>query len=620
MAKQAHDLYCAYLVNARDRHGLSFLQPGRFLCPGSLGDVPYLWFAPIDVREHGMFAPHTLGALMAERFETYKQEAVAPFYHDHFRNYSRQIVLVDVLRALLAGRDAFDDTRLALDTILESFRYGHGGILSKLLLGPHIDKVLFAATKADHVPDIQRDHLAALLRNMAAFPAIEVKSSNAQFDVTALASVISTAEDTQEIDGQRLQVVVGRPVGAAKQAKFFVGNVPIRPPRAGCLGLAVPQRAGVRAARDRSRRRSKGSRTSISTWRSNSCWETGCDDGSIRPHGADHRARDRDRRADEIARPRPIGAAGDRHRANRTGDADRAVGGGGRAAAAVRRRDGVITFGLASVAVFFVGWLAVDAAAWISAAFERSAPLGVVAAVAISAGVAGAGAVIARELVSLFRLKNVETIHRRFADQHVPPADARRAIADVLAVVPRERETAAAIESFQRQVQLHHSTAQQIEILSRTVMKPLDHRAEAHVRTAVLRAFGITAISPTALTDAVFFLACGVRMVRGIAASYGHRPTAATTIHLLRRLVLEAGKLGAVDIASASLVQHLGGAVTERLATSAADALYASYRMARLGIIVMDLCRPIPFQENDVPSVTSLVGNVVRRRSEAQPD
>src|SRR5207302_6647597 len=105
--------------------------------------------------------------------------------------------------ALLGGREAFDDTRLALEAILDSFRYGHGGTLSRLLLGPHIDKVLFAATKADHVPDIQRDNLAALLRNMAAFPALEVKSSSAQLDVTALASVISTAEDTQEIEGQR---------------------------------------------------------------------------------------------------------------------------------------------------------------------------------------------------------------------------------------------------------------------------------------------------------------------------------------------------------------------------------------------------------------------------------
>ena len=288
-------------------------------------------------------------------------------------------------------------------------------------------------------------------------------------------------------------------------------------------------------------------------------------------------------------------------------------------AAPARRRDRVVTFGLLGVGVFFVGWLAVDAIGWISAAFERSSALGAVATAALTAGVAGAGAVIARELGSLFRLKSVEAIHRRLAAPDViPPAEARREIAEVLTVVPRGRETEAAIEAFQRQVQLHHSTAQQIELLSRTVMRPLDRSAEGHVRTAVLRAFGITAISPTAVTDAAFFVACGLRMVRGIASSYGHRPTAATTAHLLRRLVVEAGKLGAVDIASASLVQHLGGAVTERLATSAADALYAAYRMARLGIIVMDLCRPVPFQENEIPSVTSLVSNVVRRRPEPE--
>ncbi len=238
-ARRAHDLYCAFLLEARDQHGLSFLQPGRFLCRGSLADAPYLWFAPLDVPEDAApFSPNTLSALMEERFEVYKREVVARFYEDHFRKYSRQIVLVDVLRALLAGREAFEDARLALEAILQSFRYGGGGFLSKLLFGPHVDKVLFAATKADHVPDIQRDHLAELLRNMAAFPAIEVKSSNAQIDVTALASVISTAEDTQEIDGQRVQVVVGRPVGGNKQAKFFVGNVPIRPPRPDAWGSA----------------------------------------------------------------------------------------------------------------------------------------------------------------------------------------------------------------------------------------------------------------------------------------------------------------------------------------------------------------------------------------------
>jgi putative membrane protein len=281
------------------------------------------------------------------------------------------------------------------------------------------------------------------------------------------------------------------------------------------------------------------------------------------------------------------------------------------------KRDPIVTFGLVGVAVLLGGWLTVDAVGWIATAFERSGVLGILAAVAVVAGVSGAGAVIAREVASLMRLKSVEAVRRRFSED-LAPAQMRAGVAEVLAVLPRDHETRRAIEAFQRQCTGRHGRVQQMELLSRTVLQPLDHRAEAHVRTSVLRAFGITAISPTALTDAVFFLACGVRMVRAIASCYGHRPTAAATLHLLRRLLLEAGKLGAVDLASASLVQHLGGAVTERFATSTAEALYAAYRMARLGIIVMDLCRPLAFRADEIPSVASWVAGVVRRRSVPQ--
>jgi putative membrane protein len=276
----------------------------------------------------------------------------------------------------------------------------------------------------------------------------------------------------------------------------------------------------------------------------------------------------------------------------------------------------VRSFALGALAVGVTGWFVVDAYWWIAAAFERSMTLGTLAATAVVAAVAGAGTIIAREVTSLWRLRNVETIRAQFEQEIVSPPQARKAIADILAVVPRERETQAAIETFQRQVQLHHNVAQQVEILSRTVMRPLDAQAEEHVRAAVLRAFGITAISPTALSDALFFLAVGVRMVRRIAATYGHRPTTAATIHLLRRLVIEAGKLGAIDIASTSIAQQLGGAMAERLATTAADAFYASYRMGRLGVIVMDMCRPIPFQEDEVPKISAMVMNVIRQRGE----
>jgi putative membrane protein len=274
------------------------------------------------------------------------------------------------------------------------------------------------------------------------------------------------------------------------------------------------------------------------------------------------------------------------------------------------------SFGLAGLGVFVTGWFIVDAYWWVAAAFERSTALGTLAATAVVAGVAGAGALIAREVTSLWRLRNVETIRQRFDQDIVSPREAQKIIADIVAVVPREPATQAALETYQRQVQPHHNVAQQVEILSRTVMKPLDARAEEHIRAAVVRAFGITAISPTALSDALFFLAVGVRMVRRIAATYGHRPTAAATVHLLRRLLVEAGKLGVVDIASTSLAQQLGGALVERVATTAADAFYASYRMARLGVIVMDMCRPIPFREDEMPRITTMVTNVLRQRQE----
>jgi hypothetical protein len=79
--------------------------------------------------------------------------------------------------------------------------------------------------------------------------------------------------------------------------------------------------------------------------------------------------------------------------------------------------------------------------------------------------------------------------------------------------------------------------------------------------------------------------------------------------------VLEAGKLGAV-ISPASPEVHRG-AVTSALRFGGDAAPHVS-PMARLDR--QRPCWPIPFQENDVPSVTSLVGNVVRRRSEAQTD
>lgn len=291
-----------------------------------------------------------------------------------------------------------------------------------------------------------------------------------------------------------------------------------------------------------------------------------------------------------------------------------------------RRRRGyslTMKLGLAGLAAAFCGWLLVDLYLWIASAFNFSTWLGWAAAAAMGTGVSAAITITAHEMRSYLALKSVESNQHRLEPpwESMRPDDVRKVIREVIAEVPKDRESKAAIEAFQRKVRPHHSPAQQIELLSHTVMTPLDQRAESAVRQASARAFGITAISPTAITDAVFFIATSVRMVRRIAACYGHRPTALATAHLLRRLVVEAGKLGAVDFAGAALSQHIGGAVAERVAAGAAESMYATQRMARLGLATMSLCRPVPFRRAELPGIfSSLIGNYFTRLKETRQE
>jgi len=271
-----------------------------------------------------------------------------------------------------------------------------------------------------------------------------------------------------------------------------------------------------------------------------------------------------------------------------------------------RRWDRAIRTGLWGLGLGLGGWLVIDSYEWVVDAFARGPVLGGLSLAAIVGVLGGGGLVIGRELTSFLALRRVEHDHDLLNEAtRLRSGEMRSAIRRVLAVVPKDRDTESAIESYQRQVQAHHTPAQQVELLSHTVMRPLDARARAVVRRATGRTFGLTALAPTALIDTVLFAALSVHMLRGIAACYGHRPTAAATAHLIRRLIFEAGKLAAIDLAGMTIAQHLSGAVAERLAADSVHSLYAAQRIARIGLIAMSMCRPVPFQAEEVPNMFS---------------
>ena len=215
LIQRAHILYKEALKACQTQHGLRYLQPGRFLCPGPEGaEMPFLWFFPMEVPD-GAPLPGSVAELLVGRFERYKQHIRDRFVVPHLRRFNRQVLLVDVLTPLYAGQAAFEDTARAIGEVTSSLAH------------QKIGRVCVAATKADHVPELTRANLRELVRVLAR-AASRPRATDA-ITFRTVASINSTEEGQGKIGDNDVAVVKGMVEG--KLRPFFVGQVPsIWPP------------------------------------------------------------------------------------------------------------------------------------------------------------------------------------------------------------------------------------------------------------------------------------------------------------------------------------------------------------------------------------------------------
>ncbi len=211
-ARRLSDVFATYLKACKsDERSLSTLPPGRFLLPGDLDGSPALTFAPLpNLPEHR--APKgSLRAMMERRYEAYKTVVVKPFFREHFARLDRQIVLIDALQAVNRGTEAVQDLERALADVLACFRPGSNSLLSSLL-GRRIDKVLVAATKADHLHHESHDRLEKMTARLVDRAVQRIGMAGAGIEVMAIASVRATREATVNEGGEALPVIVGTPM------------------------------------------------------------------------------------------------------------------------------------------------------------------------------------------------------------------------------------------------------------------------------------------------------------------------------------------------------------------------------------------------------------------------
>ena len=161
-----------------------------------------------------------------------------PFFRDHFARLDRQVVLVDALTAINAGPAAIADLQRTLESVLACFRPGASTWLSSIL-PRRIDRLLFAATKADHLHHSSHDRLEAILRLVTDKAIARASFAGAEVKVMALAALRATREVEAQLGRQRLPCIVGTPLPGERlgsktydgrtEAAVFPGDLPEDP-------------------------------------------------------------------------------------------------------------------------------------------------------------------------------------------------------------------------------------------------------------------------------------------------------------------------------------------------------------------------------------------------------
>jgi len=199
------------------------LGPGRFLLPGELEGSPLLTFAPLRPAERGPVSRGSLRRLMEERFQAYQERVVRAFHQKHFARLDRQIVLIDLAGHLSQEEERADASAQALDGVLAALRIGGSSWLPRWL-APRIDRVLFAATKADHLPSDQHQALQEQLRRKLDASLRRTAYSGARLETMPLASIRATRE--VEARGEARRYVAGTPLRGDEALAHYPGKIP----------------------------------------------------------------------------------------------------------------------------------------------------------------------------------------------------------------------------------------------------------------------------------------------------------------------------------------------------------------------------------------------------------
>jgi putative membrane protein len=259
-------------------------------------------------------------------------------------------------------------------------------------------------------------------------------------------------------------------------------------------------------------------------------------------------------------------------------------------------------------ATLLIALLGLEAYDLLAGLFERSPLVGTGFALLIALVAAGAIGVLWRELADLRRLDRAEQL--REAGERLLPSEvhgqADAYIARLEQLYRGRADLAGTVERFHHQTSDALSDGEQVRLFARTVLAPLDRQGRRLVIRGARDIGALTALSPLGILDGLIVLWRTLSMLRAIAALYGVRPGAAASIRLLRRTLAHVLAAGVGELLSDAAIEAAGASLLSVLSARAGQGAVHGLLAARLGLAALQICRPLPFLEGDLPSMKQL--------------
>tara|TARA_Y100001956_G_scaffold17906_1_gene17461 strand:- start:2378 stop:3757 length:1380 start_codon:yes stop_codon:yes gene_type:complete len=189
--------YREYLLAAKAQ-GISMLQPGSFLIPGSGFDWQEYGFTPLPSRiSSDLSSPWT--QRFTHHFEVFQKNWLAALKQNTFRETDKQIILVDLFEGLNHSKSHLYQLRETLSNLAQTFVYGIPGWVQRHLLRQQkIAKVAFVATKSDLIPAAQKDNLLALLKDVTRGATAQLDKDGIQFEHFLVSAIQATDSGSNE--------------------------------------------------------------------------------------------------------------------------------------------------------------------------------------------------------------------------------------------------------------------------------------------------------------------------------------------------------------------------------------------------------------------------------------